>query len=846
MELPWSASDADLEQRFDPAYAGALALAPAGAVTLRGLPFALGRRAGDPRWLLVDRPIELDLGSGSVSHIVVAHFSDSWRADDGHRPSGRPVGWVLEAGEPLARYEVLVDGDSRAVVDVRRRYEVVDGIIGWGYLPFAAIGHRWDALLDWRGPYGRQGAGDYAPAGHGGPLTILPGAWGGNLTGVADALPSGEGELTLWLTAIPIDARPAGRITMRVTPLANGRPGSDVVIAGVTRFAGSADPLVLSPRRQVIVNGWHGLPTTDLGLVIAARALDSPPVVPGGDGATGGPIGWGSPRPPTDDGATGAPSVLDLAIASDAQLAFGEWSIAATELAGALMSPDGRITVSPVAPDVRVSVRIQAAGAPAAARVRFVAEDGRYRPPIGHREEVNPGAYEDSGLGLVLGADTWAYVPAAFDVDLPVGRVTVEAVHGFEHRPIRRTLDIAPGTRTLELDLDRAIDASAAGWMSVDPHVHFLSPSSALLQAEAEDVDLVQLLACQLGDEMAGVANLPYGILRSADGRTVMAGTENRQNVLGHVALLGARTPVMPLSSGGAPEGRVGAPVDELLADWADRCHASGGLVVGAHFPLPLAEVAACLVEGVIDAVEMQTFAPGLDSPTVLEWYRFLNCGYRVPVLGGTDKMSAEMPLGAVRTYARIGRDAEPGFESWAAAVRAGRTLASSGPLLELTVDGHEPGDVIRMSASGGRVEVSARARAAQPILGRLELVVNGRVVEAADGPPSDGRSLDVALDVPSSAWVALRVRSEHEILSAYRTSMAAHTSPVYLDVADRPLLAPDDAAAILAVIDGTARWLERTAVVRDPLNRARMAARVAAAGAKLRQRLGAAPGGAP
>ena len=586
-----------------------------GWVILRGLPFALGPRGRDPRWLLVDRPIELDLGSGSVSHVVVAHFSDSWRADDGHRPSGRPVGWVLEAGEPLARYEVLVDGEPRAVVDVRRRYEVVDGIIGWGYLPFAAIGHRWDALLDWRGPYGRQGAGDYAPAGHGGPLTILPGAWGGNLTGVADALPSGEGELTLWLTSIPIDARPAGRITMRVTPLANGRPGSDVVIAGVTRFAGSADPLVLSPRRQVIVNGWHGLPTTDLGLVIAARPLDSPPVAPGGDGATSGPIGWGSPRPLTVDGAPGAPSVLDLAIASDARLGFGEWSIAATELAGELMSPDGRITVRPVAPDVRVSVRIQAAGAPAAARVRFVAEDGRYRPPIGHREEVNTGAYEDSGLGLVLGTDTWAYVPAAFDVDLPVGRVTVEAVHGFEHRPIRRTLDIAPGTRALELHLDRAIDASAAGWMSVDPHVHFLSPSSALLQAEAEDVDLVQLLACQLGDEMAGVANLPYGILRSEDGRTVMTGTENRQNVLGHVALLGARTPVMPLSSGGAPEGRVGAPVDELLADWADRCHASGGLVVGAHFPLPLAEVAACLVEGVIDAVEMQTFAPGWTRP---------------------------------------------------------------------------------------------------------------------------------------------------------------------------------------------------------------------------------------
>ena len=121
------------------------------------------------------------------------------------------------------------------------------------------------------------------------------------------------------------------------------------------------------------------------------------------------------------------------------------------------------------------------------------------------------------------------------------------------------------------------------------------------------------------------------------------------------------------------------APSTELLADWADRCHADGGLVVGAHFPLPLAEIAADIVAGRIDAIEMQTFAPGLDNPTILEWYRFLNCGYRLPVLGGTDKMSAEMA-------ARRGPDVRPArarpppsFEAWAAAVRAGRTLGVLG-----------------------------------------------------------------------------------------------------------------------------------------------------------------------
>ena len=187
----------------------------------------------------------------------------------------------------------------------------------------------------------------------------------------------------------------------------------------------------------------------------------------------------------------------------------------------------------------------------------------------------------------------------------------------------------------------------------------------------------------------------------------VLLGTENRQNMLGHLALLGARRPVLPMASGGAPEGRVGSAVVELLADWADRCHADGGLVVGAHFPLPLAEIAADIVAGRIDAIEMQTFAPGLDNPTVLEWYRFLNCGYRLPVLGGTDKMSAEMALGGVRTYARLDPGQPPSFEAWAAAVRAGRTQASSGPVLELTVDGHEPGDVLRLPASGGRLEVA-------------------------------------------------------------------------------------------------------------------------------------------
>jgi hypothetical protein len=235
----------------------------------------------------------------------------------------------------------------------------------------------------------------------------------------------------------------------------------------------------------------------------------------------------------------------------------------------------------------------------------------------------------------------------------------------------------------------------------------------------------------------------------------------------------------------------------------------------------------------------MQTFAPGLDNPSILEWYRFLNCGYRLPVLGGTDKMSAEMPLGAIRTYARLEPDGAPTFPAWAAAVRAGRTFATSGPVIELAVDGHEPGDVISLPRAGGRLEAHVRARAAQPVIGCVELVVNGRVVAREDAAAgTDDLALQAEIEIRGGSWIAARSRSEYEIQSAYLTSMAAHTSAVYVEVQDRPLFVTEDAEAIATVIDGTVRWLETMAVIADPVLRARLAERIAASGTALRDRI--------
>ncbi len=847
LSTAWNAADADVAARFHPRYGQALERLPEGDAVFRGLPFSLGTRASDRRWIVVGSGSTLDLGGGSndrglASHLVVAHFADSWRDPAGGRPPGMPVGWVLPAGEPLARYEVVYDDGSSQAVDIHRRVEIADGIIGWGFLPFAAIGHRADEALDWRGPYPRQEPGRYAPAGHAGALTMLPGSWAAAQVGAVDFVPTPYDDVTLWLHAIPLNAGREPR-ELRLAPLGEGRPGTDVVIAGLTLFDGTADPLVLAPRRQFVVRGaGAGLPEVDLGVAIRSQ----PPGAPRADAASADPIGWGRARvePPADPVAD---AIMDLALAPDAVVTFDGWAVTAADLAADPAGRAGRgisIRQLPGA-GIRVDVRVSAGGEVTPARVRFVAGDGRYLPPVGHRDEINPGIFEDSGAGLILGSDTFAYVPGEFQVDLPAGPVEVEVVKGFDHRPVRMGLVVGPETRELSIELDRPIDLRAAGWRTSDSHVHFLAPSTALLQAAAEDVSFVHLLATQLGDYYINVPDLPFGSQQDPAGRhAVIVGTENRQNVLGHLALLGARRPVVPLASGGAPEGRIGQAVGELLADWADRCHAAGGLVVGAHFPLPYAEIAADIVAGRIDALEMQCFAPGLDNPSILEWYRFLNCGERLPVVGGTDKMSAEVPVGAVRTYARLDPDVPPTFEAWSAAVRAGRTFATSGPVLELSVDGREPGSVIALPVSGGHLEVEVRARAAQPVIGAVEVVVNGRVAarESAARATDDLR-LATTLEVSAGSWIAARSLSDHEIHSAFTTSMAAHTSPVYVEVVDRPLFAPDDAKAILELIDGTVRWLATMAAIEDPAVRAGMAARIAASGATLRGRLGHRPG---
>ncbi len=170
---------------------------------------------------------------------------------------------------------------GRSTEVVRRRFEVNEGIVGWGQGAFAALPHLVDTPLDWRGPYPAMPAGGYAAPGDAGLLGILPGSWGPAQTGVAEfgAEPDRRHR--------PVAARDRdpGRAGGPQPADAwshwhRSMPVAAVVVAAVTTFRGTASPLVVEPRRTLRIDGTErggsGEFAVDLGQVFRERPAPAP------------------------------------------------------------------------------------------------------------------------------------------------------------------------------------------------------------------------------------------------------------------------------------------------------------------------------------------------------------------------------------------------------------------------------------------------------------------------------------------------------------------------------------------------------------------------------------------
>ena len=505
-----------------------------------------------------------------------------------------------------------------------------------------------------------------------------------------------------------------------------------------------------------------------------------------------------------------------------------------------------------LAPTGRLELRLQdAAGQPLPARVAVTDARGLFHAPAGAR------IHADDGYDRAERRWEAHYFHSRGDdvIEVPAGEVTVELLHGFG-RPLEvRHLSVAAGATAVVTSTAGAafpLTTAHGRWVGGDVHVHMnygglyrTTAAQLLEQAAAEDLPLVNELIVNKERRVPDIASSGRGLDASADGaHAILYGQEFHTSYWGHLGLLG-------LGRGTLLPGYVGYPntaaasLAPTNADVADLAHAAGALVGYVHpFDAPLPnpldpaepqsnELPVDVALGKVDYIEVLGFS---DHRTTAEvWYRLLNLGFRLPAAGGTDAManfaSLRGPVGMNRVFVAV---EQPGLDAreWLAGLKAGRSFASNGPLLDFGLEDRAIGDELALPRAR-TVAWRARLRSIVPV-DHLDIVCNGRVASTV---PLDATRMAVeargTLAVKDSGWCLLRASSDEARYPVLDNYVYATTSPVYVNIGGRAPRSAVDAAWFVAWVDRVREATERYPDWNSPAEKARVLAQIAAARAR-------------
>jgi hypothetical protein len=420
------------------------------------------------------------------------------------------------------------------------------------------------------------------------------------------------------------------------------------------------------------------------------------------------------------------------------------------------------------APPGTVEIRVvDEAGRPTPARLEIRGEDGGFHvaddaltvknecwttpPPEWARGLVTARSIANPYTGA-----TQFYSDGSARAALPAGHYRLRATKGIEYRVAAREIEVLSGETTrVELALKRWIDMPETGWYSADDHLHITreTPEDDALIGDwmrAEDLHVANLLQMGTATHFGITPQYAFGDAGAhREGSSLLlAGQEHpRTHVLGHTITLGAAAAIDRRSS------------YTVYGDFWREARRLGGASGYAHWGTRQARngLAIDAPSGLLAFVEVLQF----DLPWYDVLYELLNLGVRIAPSAGTDYPCIPSIPGRERFYTRV--EGTPTRASWIAGVRAGRTFATNGPLIQLSIEGVGVGDELTLGAPAElRVRGRVRFDPTRDDVERLELVRGGEVVAQATERSRAGEIvLDVEAAVSESTWLALRASGE-------------------------------------------------------------------------------------
>lgn len=438
----------------------------------------------------------------------------------------------------------------------------------------------------------------------------------------------------------------------------------------------------------------------------------------------------------------------------------------------------------------------------------------------------------------------WSVLPAGGkETTLPRARLRLEAVAGLETTLSSQEVDLTGSIPDeIVVPLRFLFHPEKEGLVAGNTHLHLRGMTledtdEYLRQIPAADglkVLFISYLERHQDDKQYITNRYAIGDLEqfSPAGILVNNGEEHRHNFdgfgqgYGHVMMLAIKQLVKPVSLGPGITGE--GNDDQPLRIGIEEARRQGGTVLWCHNTNGHEDVPNVLA-GRIAALNV--FDGSRTGNYEENYYRYLNLGLRLPLSTGTDWFLYDF----ARVYAEM--PGKPTIPRWLEAVKAGRCLATNGPLLTLTVDGKRPGDVIQLDRSRTvRIEATGIGR---HDFRELQLIQNGQIVHRQPAAHENGSwsarmQREIRVDRP--AWFAVRIDASTH--NEFDRPLFAHSSPVYVDLAGKPVFDVEAARGLLRQLEEAQADIQARGKFSSPAARIKILEVYDEAAKDLRQRM--------
>lgn len=416
---------------------------------------------------------------------------------------------------------------------------------------------------------------------------------------------------------------------------------------------------------------------------------------------------------------------------------------------------------------------------------------GQTGHPVANAEAAT---YFDSQNG-----EHYFYSDGSMEIEVPVGEITLQAVHGIMGVPASvTTMALAGKTNKIVIPIEQVWNARSAGYKSADfhlhlnydgPYRHITSDIEPLIAGE--NLDLATPQAANLHNRLMDREFLGQ-TLRTKAGSLIRFAQEVRAHFHGHIGVVGASEFYFPWFWGpGYPEHNDGnlsnGDVMAFVAEHSDSIGTYVHPVARNIDPFEGDNALSIPLEFIPDAilsdnVGLELVCAWSDALGTSElWYRLLNIGRPVIAMAGTDMFvdfHRTPAIGTARVYAQqAGRKTR--WSPLIQEIKQGRSFVTNSAALLFTLDADAgPGDIVQSGKRSFTLDVSTAAA-----FDKVEVLVNGAVVWSEPGlSAGESRKFGGELVLPEGGWVAARVYGGSTAWPLMDSYPFAHSSPVWIN----------------------------------------------------------------